>query len=152
SGTLPNINSSEPYIEGTVKFGSSEDEHFDKGKVNGQFVNGFPAKFQDKIDDAMMARGQRQYKIYCAVCHGTAGYGDGMVHRVATERAAGGDLSLWVPPKSFHDPLIASKPDGELFDTITWGKNKMMGYGYRLTPEDRWAIVLYVRALQKSGR
>jgi mono/diheme cytochrome c family protein len=73
-----------------------------------------------------------------------------MVHRVATERAAGGDMSLWVPPKSFHDPLIASKPDGELFDTITYGKNKMMGYGYRITPEDRWAIVLYVRALQKS--
>lgn len=148
--TLPSLNSSQPYIDGTVKFGSSEDEHFDKGKVNGQFVNGFPARLKDKLDDKMMARGQRQFTIYCSVCHGAAGYGDGMVHRVATERAAGGDMSLWVPPKSFHDPLIASKPDGELFDTITYGKNKMMGYGYRITPEDRWAIVLYVRALQKS--
>jgi mono/diheme cytochrome c family protein len=150
AGVLPqNLGTLSP-IEGTIQFGTTEDEHFNKGKVNGQFVNGFPAKIKDKLDDAMMARGQRQFTIYCSVCHGPAGYGDGMVHQVATQRAASGDLSLWVPPKSFHDPLIASKPDGELFDTITWGKNKMWGYGYRLTPEDRWAIVLYVRALQKS--
>lgn len=153
ANTLPMGVGNIPNVEGTVAFGSTEDEHFNKGKVNGQFVNGFPAKLKDKLDDAMMARGQRQFTIYCSVCHGTAGYGDGMVHRRATELASSPDptnLSLWVPPKSFHDPLIASKPDGELFDTITWGKNKMMGYGYRLTPEDRWAIVLYVRALQKS--
>lgn len=144
-----------PYLEGTVRFGTSEDEHFDKGKVNGQFVNGFPARIKARLNNevdaqVMMARGQRQFGIYCSVCHGSAGYGDGMVHRVATDRAAGGDLSLWVPPKSMHDPLIASKPDGEIFDTITNGKNKMLGYGFRVTPEDRWAIVLYVRALQKS--
>jgi len=139
-----------PYIDGTIKFGAVENEHFDKGKVNGQFVNGFPEQFKGKLDDKMIARGQRQFGIYCSVCHGLAGYGDGMVHRVAMERMAGGDLSTWVPPKSLHDPLIASKPDGEIFDTITNGKNNMMGYGYRLTPEDRWAIVLYVRALQRS--
>ncbi|MBL8821561.1 MAG: DUF3341 domain-containing protein [Planctomycetia bacterium] len=140
-----------PPVEGTIPFGYSEDEHFNKGKVNGQFVNGFPARIKDKLNQAFMDRGQRQFSIYCSVCHGTAGYGDGMVHRVATERATT-DLSLWVPPKSFHDPLISSKPDGELFDTITNGKNKMLGYGYRLSPEDRWAIVLYVRALQQSQR
>lgn len=144
----PNVNL--PPVDGTLRFGSSDDEHFDKGKVNGQFVNGFPARLKDKLDDKMMARGQRQFTIYCSVCHGIAGYGDGMVHRVARARAAGGDDSLWVDPKSYHDPLVASKPDGEIFDTITNGKNKMLGYGYRLSPEDRWAIVLYVRALQKS--
>ena len=154
-GTLHGDVSTQPYVEGAIRYGSTEDEHFDKGKVNGQFVNGFPAKLKDKLDMDMMVRGHRQFTIYCSVCHGAAGYGDGMVHRIATERAASGDvtnLSLWVPPKSMHDPLIASKPDGEIFDTITNGKNKMLGYGYRLTPEDRWAIVLYVRALQKSQK
>lgn len=159
-GTFPSDVSSQPYIEGTVIFGSTEDEHFDKGKVNGQFVNGFPTRIKEKLDKpdlatTLIARGQRQFGIYCSVCHGAAGYGDGMVHRIATERAGSGDLSnlsLWVPPKSMHDPLIASKPDGEIFDTITNGKNKMLGYGYRVTPDDRWAIVLYVRALQKSQK
>lgn len=139
-----------PSIDGTIQFGSNVDEHFDKGKINGQFVNGFPAVLKGKLDDKMMARGQRQFGIYCSVCHGAAGYGDGMVHRVAAERMAGGDASMWVAPKSIHDPTISSKPDGEIFDTITNGKNNMMGYGYRITPEDRWAIVLYVRALQRS--
>ena len=141
-----------PYIDGTLQFGSVDNEHFDKGKVNGQFVNGFPDQFKGKLDDKMIARGQRQFGIYCSVCHGLAGYGDGMVHRVAMERMAGGDTSTWVPPKSIHDPLVASKPDGEIFDIITNGSKtgNMMGYGYRITPEDRWAIVLYVRALQRS--
>lgn len=147
--TEPNMN--RPPVEGTLRFGSNvEDEHFDKGKVNGQFVNGFPARLKDKLDDKMMARGQRQFTIYCSVCHGAAGYGDGMVHRVATARAAALDASLWAPPKSFHEPITGSKPDGDIFDTITNGKGKMLGYGYRLSAEDRWAIVLYVRALQKS--
>ena len=152
AGVFPDAGTTLPYVDGSLRLGSSDDEHFDKGKVNGQFVNGFPKRIQDNLSTTMLERGRRQFGIYCSVCHGMAGYGDGMVHRIATERAAGGDLSLWVPPKSLHDPLIASKPDGEIFDTITNGKNKMMGYGYRLTPEDRWAIVLYVRSLQQSQK
>ncbi|HQR06661.1 MAG TPA: DUF3341 domain-containing protein [Gemmatales bacterium] len=142
--------SNRPPVEGAIQFGSSINEEFNKGKSNGQFITGFPETLKGKLDDKMMARGQRQFGIYCSVCHGAAGYGDGMVHRVATERMLSGDASMWVAPKSIHDPLIASKPNGEIFDTITNGKNNMMGYGYRITPEDRWAIVLYVRALQRS--
>ncbi len=76
-----------------------------------------------------------------------------MVHRVATERAQSPDvneLSLWVPPTSLHDPRILDMPEGQIYDTITNGARKMMGYAARITPEDRWAIVLYVRALQKD--
>jgi hypothetical protein len=73
-----------------------------------------------------------------------------MVARVADDRARSGDISLWVPPKSLHDPLIASKTEGEIFDTISYGRNKMMGYAARIVPEDRWAIILYVRALEKN--
>jgi mono/diheme cytochrome c family protein len=49
-------------------------------------------------------------------------------------------------------PLIASKTEGEIFDTITHGRNKMMGYGGRIPPEDRWAIILYIRALERNQK
>jgi mono/diheme cytochrome c family protein len=155
AATTDNAANNRQPLSGTVGFQSTFDEHFHTGKVNGQFVTSPPKQIRDRLANeadakALLDRGQRQFTIYCAQCHGIAGYGDGMIHRVADERARQGQLSLWVPPKSFHDPLIASKPDGEFFDTITNGKNKMWGYGYRIPPEDRWAIILYVRALYRS--
>jgi mono/diheme cytochrome c family protein len=51
---------------------------------------------------------------------------------------------------SYHDPRLRDQPDGELYQTITLGKNTMMSYADKLTPEDRWAVVAYVRALQRA--
>jgi len=56
----------------------------------------------------------------------------------------------WVQPKNLHDADIRARPNGHIFNTITNGIRTMGGYGDRLTPEDRWAVVAYVRALQFS--
>lgn len=164
--TTGNEVNNRPPVARTIVYNSTFDEHFDTGKVNGQPAPGFPKRILDQLareaeskepppkpgdpPKRLVDRGQRQFNIFCAQCHGIAGYGDGMIHRVAEERARNGMMSLWVPPKSFHDPLIASQNEGQIFDTLTNGKNKMWGYGYRIPPEDRWAIILYIRALQRS--
>jgi hypothetical protein len=76
------------------------------------------------------------------------GRGNGLVNRRAQEKG----FATWVPPSSLHqDTLYADKyPDGKLFSTISNGIRKMPGYGSQITLKDRWAIVAYVRALQKS--
>jgi hypothetical protein len=75
-----------------------------------------------------------------------AGYGDGPVAKRAEQLQEG----TWVPPTSMHADHVKALPDGEIFNTITNGVRNMMGYGGRIPVEDRWAIVLYVRALQRS--
>jgi mono/diheme cytochrome c family protein len=84
-------------------------------------------------------RGQQQFDIYCTPCHGYAGQGNG----VATQ------FGMPAPP-SFHTQLIYNLPDGTLFDVITNGYGRMFPYAYRIQPDDRWAIVAYVRALELS--
>jgi mono/diheme cytochrome c family protein len=84
--------------------------------------------------------------IYCSPCHGLAGYGDGMVAKRAEELQEG----TWTPPSSMHSDLIRVRPAGQLFNTITNGIRNMPAYGQQISVEDRWAIVAYVRALQRS--
>ncbi len=69
-----------------------------------------------------------------------------MVHR----RAAALQEGTWVKPTNISEPKIAKKPVGELFKTISHGIRNMPGYARQIPPEDRWAIILYVRALQRS--
>jgi mono/diheme cytochrome c family protein len=92
--------------------------------------------------------GQQQYNIYCAVCHGQNGAGNGLVAQRATKLLA----PNWVPPSSLHAPNLSREqyPDGKLFSTISNGIRKMPGYASQIKAEDRWAIVAYVRALQLS--
>ena len=71
-----------------------------------------------------------------------------MIARRADELQQG----TWVPPSSFHDPPATTRPVGHLFNTITNGIRKMPAYGSQIRVEDRWAIVAYVRALQRSQR
>ncbi|HEY3343302.1 MAG TPA: cytochrome c [Anaerolineaceae bacterium] len=87
----------------------------------------------------LLQRGQQQYDIYCTPCHGYAGQGNG----VATQ------FGMPAPP-SFHTQVIYNLPDGTLFDVITNGYGRMFPYAYRIQPDDRWAIIAYVRALQLS--
>jgi mono/diheme cytochrome c family protein len=91
------------------------------------------------VDAANMARGRERYTISCAVCHGAAGDGQGVVTKYGLNGVA-----------SYHVDRLRNETDGELFDTISNGKGQMLGYGYNITVDDRWRIVMYVRALQHS--
>ena len=100
------------------------------------------------VNAALLAKGQEQFGIYCSVCHGMNGRGNGLVNRRAQKLLS----QTWVPPSSLHEDLLyADKyPDGKLFSTITNGIRKMPGYAGQIKAKDRWAIVAYVRALQQS--
>lgn len=99
-----------------------------------------------EVDLPLMERGQVQFNIHCAVCHGKSGYGNGLVSQRALELQQG----TWVPPTSLHSPHLLEQPDGQIFNSITNGVRKMPSYGHQIPPEDRWAIVAYIRALQRS--
>jgi mono/diheme cytochrome c family protein len=94
----------------------------------------------------MLALGQKKFEIYCSVCHGYGGDGDGLVHRRADQLQQG----YWLPPTSLHEQRIRDQAVGNIFYTISQGKGKMANYAAVLTPKERWAIVMYVRALQRS--
>lgn len=88
---------------------------------------------------ALLQRGRERFGIYCLPCHGEAGYGDGMVVRRG-----------FPAPPSFHQDRLRQAPDRHFFDVITEGHGVMASYADRVGPEDRWAIVAYLRALQLS--
>jgi mono/diheme cytochrome c family protein len=98
------------------------------------------------IDQKLMDLGRLKFNTSCSVCHGFAGDGDGLVSRRALQLAEG----YWTPPTNLHESRVREQPVGKVFDTITHGRGKMGGYGPALTPKERWAIVLYIRALQRS--
>ena len=100
------------------------------------------------MTEPLFRRGQRRFNIYCAPCHGLDGSGNGIVAQRArdkTEIASG-----WVPPLSLHEQTVRDRPVGHLFNTITNGIRTMPPYGDQISPADRWAIIAYVRALQRS--
>lgn len=98
------------------------------------------------VDAKLMARGRERFEIFCAPCHGVAGYGDGLVN----QRALSLKEPTWVPVPSLHALQTRNRADGYIYRAITEGVRKMPAYGSQILPEDRWAIVLYVRALQRS--
>jgi mono/diheme cytochrome c family protein len=95
--------------------------------------------FPFAIDEKVIARGQERYNIFCSVCHGLTGYGDGMVVRRGFRRAA-----------SFHDDRLRQAPVGHFFDVMTNGWGVMPSYAAQIPAQDRWAIIAYIRALQYS--
>jgi mono/diheme cytochrome c family protein len=132
-----------PYLPGTIARGHFDDDPARAtGSRNGKFVDAFPMT----VTSGVLARGQERFQIYCAPCHGLAGYGDGIV-AVRAERSQEG---TWVPPTSVHDATVLARPVGHLFNTITNGIRTMPAYGPQIPADDRWAIVAYVRALQLS--
>lgn len=102
--------------------------------------------FPVEVTSELMRRGRQRYNIHCATCHGRAGDGNGPV----SVRALALEQGTWVPPTSIHAQHVREQPVGKLFNTITNGVRKMPGYGAQIKPEDRWAIVLYIRGLQRS--
>lgn len=134
-----------PQIEGTIAVGElGDDEHLHDGKVNGAFARTFPQ--QIAMDEKTMERGKQRFGIYCTPCHGQVGEGDGMVNA----RAAALQEGTWTPPSNITDERLRYMPVGELFNTVTHGIRNMPAYGPQIPTEDRWAIILYVRALQRS--
>ena len=110
------------------------------GHVGDYFGSGMPEEL--KLDEteaaALIHRGQERFNIYCAVCHGKSGDGQGMTSKYEVPGIA-----------NFHeDRFKAAYPDGRLFETITNGKGMMGAYGYNIPVRDRWAIIAYIRALQ----
>lgn len=132
-------------LGGTVARGSlNADDTFYRGLENGAWTTGFPKQLE--INDTLVKRGQSRFNIYCSACHGYDGRGNGVVpQRVA---ALGG---AWQARNLVEAGGVAIKmPNGQLFNTISNGFNTMMGYAAQIPYADRWAIVLYVRALQRS--
>lgn len=132
-----------PPVEGTVARGQLQaDDHFDRGLVNGAWATTLPMP----VTAPLLHRGKQRFEIYCAPCHGLAGYGDGPVARRADKLMEG----TWVPPSSLHDATVLAREDGHIYNTIKNGIRNMPPYGPQIPTEDRWAIVAYVRALQRS--
>jgi len=95
--------------------------------------------FPIEITPSILERGQERFNIYCAPCHGRTGNGDGMI----VQRG-------FPAPPSYHEARLREDPPGRLFSVITNGYGNMYSYAARVTPEDRWAIVAYIRALQQA--
>jgi len=128
--------SSRPLVPGTVARGHlRDDDHFYTGKVNGEFVTTFP----EPVTMETMKRGEERFNIYCSPCHGESGDGDGMIVQRGYKK-----------PPSYHTPELRERPVGYLYDVITNGFGVMPSYAHQVPPADRWAIVAYIRALQRS--
>jgi mono/diheme cytochrome c family protein len=97
--------------------------------------------FPIPIDKAAIDRGQQRYEIYCSVCHGMTGNGDGMIARRGFNKPL---------PASYHQDRLRQAPVGHFFDAMTNGWGAMPSYATQITVEDRWKIIAYIRALQLS--
>ncbi|MEI6338372.1 MAG: cytochrome c [Verrucomicrobiota bacterium] len=105
------------------------------GKMGDNWGTGLPFA----VTPAVLERGQQRFGISCAICHGATGAGNGLAKKFGVNTV-----------QSLIQERIRIMSDGEIFNTITNGKNTMLGYGDRIQVPDRWAIIAYVRALQKS--
>ena len=128
--------SARPQVVDTIARGQLQtDAHLYTGQVNGEFAQTFP--FTVTLET--LERGQERYNIFCAPCHGLVGDGQGIIV----------EYGLREPP-SFHTPELREEAPGYYFDLITRGTRVMPSYASRIPPEDRWAIIAYIRALQLS--
>ncbi|NLX94970.1 MAG: DUF3341 domain-containing protein [Rhodopirellula sp.] len=143
SPIFPGGQASRPPVPGAVAKGEMEDNAaLYLGRVGEKWVDEFPLR----VSMEAVERGQRRFNVYCAPCHGLTGEGDGMVSQRATQRAE----ANWVPPLSLQAEPVRAQPVGQLYGTVTNGIRTMPPYASQIPVEDRWAIVLYVKALQRS--
>jgi mono/diheme cytochrome c family protein len=130
-------------VAGTVPRGTLlDDDHLLRGVVGEDWAAENPLG----INATLLAEGREKFEVFCTPCHGHSGYGDGIVGKRAEALQEG----AWVPPSSLHTELVRTRPDGHLYNSITNGIRSMPGYGDQTSVEERWAIVAYVRALQRS--
>lgn len=110
-----------------------------------EFSTGLPPEIASNLI-ALRERGADRYGIYCAVCHGQLGQGDGPVNQRAIELKE----AKWVPATNLLTLMVRDRADGQLFQAITAGVRNMPSYGAQISPRDRWAIVAYLRQLQSD--
>ena len=131
--------SSRQQVEGTVSRSQplSTDPVLAWRRGDGGFADAYPMQ----IDRAALERGRQRYDIYCSMCHGATGYGDGMIVRRG-----------FAKPPSFHDERLRAAAPGYFVEVITHGFGAMYSYNDRVPPDDRWRIAAYVKTLQLSRR
>jgi mono/diheme cytochrome c family protein len=125
-------------VPGTIARGSPfEDIPVNTGRATGttNWVETNPLP----VSAELLARGRERYVIYCSRCHGETGDGNGITTKYGMLRAG-----------NFHDPRLIRMADGEIFNTVTAGKNLMPSYASQVTLTDRWAVIAYVRTLQRT--
>lgn len=107
--------------------------------------DGFPFKLSENAAERkdqlieILNRGESRFNISCLPCHGKLGDGNGMIVQRGFRR-----------PPSYHDPRLKAAPSSYYYDVMTNGFGAMSSYADQLTPEDRWKVVAYIRALQLS--
>jgi mono/diheme cytochrome c family protein len=114
---------------------SSAPDYYNTGMMGTVYGDGMPLE----VTPALVERGRARFTINCAICHGATGAGNGIVGQFGLNAIA-----------NLLETRIRTMPDGQIFNTITNGKNTMGAYGPQVTVEDRWAIISYLRALQRS--
>lgn len=131
--------SARTFVTGTVP---QTDQRVDDPAVTGLDQSGKPVTgFPVPVTNALVKRGQERFNIYCQVCHGPSGHGDGKAVTFGFPK----------PPDLLGDK-VKSLPNGQIFDVIANGFGKMFPYGYRVKAADRWAVIAYLRAMQlKNG-
>ena len=128
--------SARPQVEHTVARGQLyEDEYFYTGLMNGKEADMLPFP----VTMTVLARGQERFNVYCTPCHSRVGNGAGMI----VQRG-------YKPAGNFHDAKRLAEPLSHYFYVMTNGYGAMPDYKAQVTPEDRWAIAAYIRALQLS--
>jgi mono/diheme cytochrome c family protein len=114
---------------------SAGTDYYNTGKMGDRWGTGIPLE----VTRELMERGQQRFNITCAMCHGAAAAGNGITKQYGLATVV-----------SLQDERLRKMSDGEIFNTITNGKNTMMAYGPNIIVPDRWAIIAYLRALQRS--
>ncbi|HEX8679819.1 MAG TPA: cytochrome c [Chthoniobacterales bacterium] len=114
---------------------SAGTDYLNTGKMGANWGTGIPVP----VTPEFMLRGEQRFNINCAICHGMTAAGNGIVKQYGLATVV-----------SLQDERIRTMSDGEIFNTITNGKNTMLSYGPNITIADRWAIIAYLRALQRS--
>jgi cytochrome c553 len=128
--------SARPLVEDTVARGELRtNEVFFTGKSGTNLVAALPLV----LTKGLLTRGQERYSIFCAPCHDQAGNGNGMIVQRGFRQ-----------PMSFHTPRLREAPIGHFYDVMSSGFGAMSDYAAQISPEDRWAIAAYIRALQLS--
>jgi Cytochrome C oxidase, cbb3-type, subunit III len=118
-------------VENTVSRSSTDNDQL--------MVTKDSTNFPMPVNDALLERGQERYRIFCSPCHGIQGDGNGMIVMRGMKR-----------PPTYHQDRLRQAPNGYIYDVITNGFGQMYNYAAQVPPQDRWAIVAYVRALQLS--
>ena len=130
--SVPALPAATPHVDVAFTIGA---DYANTGKMGANWGNGIPLP----VTAELMQRGQERFNINCSVCHGPNATGDGIVKQYGMATIV-----------SLVDERIRNMSDGEIFHTITHGKNTMFAYGSNIIVNDRWAIIAYLRALQRA--